>query len=231
MKAKDVMTPYVVSVAPDNTVGEVADILLTQGISAVPVVDGGRLVGIVSEGDLIRRAEIGTAERHRSWWLRLFTDDTTLATEYVKSHATRVRDIMTRKVITVTGEAPLADIAAALEKNRIKRVPVLRDGRLVGIVSRANLIQGLAAARATPLASAAADDGMIRARVLEALRSLPWSGAGTADVTVTGGLVELWGIYRSPEERNAERVAAENVPGVRKVEDHRVLMATPRGYV
>jgi CBS domain-containing protein len=231
MKAKDVMTPYVVAVGPDNTVGEVADILLTHGISAVPVVDGGRLVGIVSEGDLIRRAEIGTAERHRSWWLRLFTDDTTLATEYVKSHATRVRDIMTRKVITVTEEAPLADIAAALEKNRIKRVPVLRDGRLVGIVSRANLIQGLAAARATPLASAAADDGMIRARVLEALRSLPWSGVGTADVTVTEGLVELWGMYRSREERDAERVAAENVPGVRKVEDHRVLMSTPRGYV
>src|SRR3546814_16101830 len=98
MKAKDVMTTHVVSVKPDNTVGDVADILLTHGISAVPVLDGDALVGIVSEGDLIRRVEIGTAERRRSWWLRLITDNAILATEYVRSHATRVRDIMTRKV-------------------------------------------------------------------------------------------------------------------------------------
>ena len=231
MKAKDVMTPYAVTVAPDSTVGEVADTLLTHGISAAPVVEGEKLVGIVSEGDLVRRVEIGTDRRPRSWWLRLFTDDTALAAEYIKSHATRVRDIMTRKVVTVTEDTPLADVATTLEKNRIKRVPVLRDGRLVGIVSRANLIQGLAAARATPLPQVEPDDSTIRAAVLDALRSQSWSSVGTADVTVTNGVVEFWGIFRSEEQRDAGRVAAENVAGVRKVEDHRVPISIPHGYV
>ena len=229
MKAKDVMTPQVVSVSPDGTVSEVSNTLLMHGISAVPVVDGDEMVGIVSEGDLIRRAEIGTAERHRSWWLRLFTGSATLATEYVKSHARRVRDIMTKKVITVTEDTLLSDVAAVLEKNRIKRVPVLRGGRVVGIVSRANLIRGLAAAT-TSLRPAAPDDGEIRAKILEALRSQPWSSIGAADVTVTGGLVEFWGIYDSDQEREAARVAAENVPGVRKVEDHRVPISSS-GYL
>lgn len=231
MKAKDVMTPHVISVGPDDTVGKVAEILLSARISGLPVVEGEKLVGIVSEGDLIRRAEIGTAERHRSWWLRLFTDNATLATEYVKSHAKRVRDVMTKKVITVTEDTRLTDIATVLEKNRIKRVPVVRDGRLVGIVTRANLIQGLAAARATPPPSATADDATIRAEVLDVLRSESWSGIGTMNVTVSGGVVEFWGAYASEQERKAARVAAESVPGVRKVEDHRVQWFVPHGYV
>jgi CBS domain-containing protein len=225
MKAKDVMTSDVVSVGPDSTVREVADLLLARAISAVPVIDGGKLVGIVSEGDLMRRAEIGTAaETHRSWWLRLFGGSAALATDYVKAHAEHIRDVMTRNVIAVAEETPLADVAAVLEANRIKRVPVVRDGRLVGIVSRANLIRALAAAKARPLAPAAPDDGAIRTRVLETLRSEPWSDIGYADVTVADGLVEFWGLYESEEARRAARVAAENVPGVRRVEDHRQRM-------
>jgi CBS-domain-containing membrane protein len=232
MKAKDVMTTQVVSVGPDSTVAEVADILLTRCISAVPVIDGQELVGIVSEGDLIRRAEIGTAERHRSWWLRLFDDSATLAAEYVKTHAERIRDVMTRNVVTVTEDTSIAEVAAVLEKNRIKRVPVVRDGRLVGIVSRANLIRRLAAAKARPLTPAAPDDGAIRMKVLDALQSQPWSDIGTAAVTVTDGLVEFWGVYGSEEARQAARVAAENIPGVHSVEDHRVQMTNvPYGYV
>jgi CBS domain-containing protein len=230
MKAKDVMTPHVISVQSDNTVGEVAERLMKHGISAVPVVDGDRMVGIVSEGDLIRRAEIGTAERRRSWWLRIFTGTETLATEYVKSHARRVRDIMTKNVISVSEETSLSEIAALLEKNHIKRVPVLRGGQLVGIVSRANLIRRLATF-APNLPTTATDDREIRAKILEALRSQPWSIASGTDVTVTQGLVELWGLYDSKEEREATRVAAENVPGVRKVEDHRVQMSALPGYV
>ena len=230
MKAKDVMNPHVVSVSPDNTVSEVADTLLKHGISAVPVVDGDKMVGIVSEGDLIRRAEIGTAERHRSWWLRLFTGSATLATEYVKSHARRVRDVMTNDVISVRADTPISDVAAVLEKNRIKRVPVLRDGKLVGIVSRANLIRGLAAAKVMPVQSAAPDDSEIRVKILGDLRSQPWSSIGAADVTVTSGLVEFWGTYESDEVREAARIVAENVPGVRKVEDHRMPMSAYAKY-
>lgn len=231
MKAKDVMTPYVVSVGPDNTIDEVVDILLTHGISAVPVVEGGKLVGIVSEGDLIRRAGIGAAEGPRSWRLRPFADDAILAAEYVKSHAICVCDVMTRKVFTVTEETPVGEIAVTLERNRIKRVPVVRDGRPVGIVSRVDLIQGLAAVEATPFGPVAPDDGAVRARVLKVLRSLPWASIGTVDVTVEGGVVEIWGGYRSEEERAVTRVAAETVPGVHKVDDHRVPMPVPHGYV
>jgi CBS domain-containing protein len=230
MKAKDVMTPQVISVQPDDTVGDVAERLMKHGISAVPVVDGDKMVGIVSEGDLIRRTEIGTAERRRSWWLRIFTGTETLATEYVKSHARRVRDVMTKDVISVSEETSLSEIAALLEKNHIKRVPVLRDGRLVGIVSRANLIRRLATS-ASNIPPTAADDREIRAKILETLRSQPWSSASGTDVTVTQGLVEFWGVYDSNEERDAARVAAENVPGVRKVEDHRVRMSALPGYV
>src|SRR3546814_409732 len=190
-----------------NTVGDVADILLTHGISAVPVLDGDALVGIVSEGDLIRRVEIGTAERRRSWWLRLITDNAILATEYVRSHATRVRDIMTRKVVTVTEETLLADVADALERNRVKRIPVVRDGRMVGIVSRADLIQGLAATKTAPALFAEPDDSSIRVNVLAMLRSQPWSNVETSDITVTKGLVRILDIYRSEHGDSAADVA------------------------
>lgn len=230
MKAADVMTRHVVVIKPDNTVSELVDILLTHGISAVPVVENGKLVGIVGEGDLIRRAEIGTAERPRPWWLRLFADDATLASEYVKSHAKRVRDVMTRTVVTVTEETPLGEIATLLEKNRIKRVPVLRDGRPVGIVSRADLIQALAAPAAAP-DSCALDDGAILTEVLKVLRSQPWASVFPDNVTVTDGLVEFWGVLGSEAAREATRVAAETVPGVRAVKDHRVPPAMSPPYV
>lgn len=230
MQAKDVMTPEVVSVHPGDTVGEVAQTLLNHGISGAPVVDGGQVVGIVSEGDLVRRVELGTEERRRSWWLRLFTDDVTLANEYVKSHASRVGDIMTEQVISVSEDAPLADVATTLEKNRIKRVPVVRDGKLVGIISRANLVQRLAAERTHPLPPATADDAGIREQVQEILRSQRWASAAEMGVTVRDGRVELWGIYRTEEERDASRVAVERVPGVTHVEDHRVQTTTPYGY-
>lgn len=230
MKAKDVMTPHIVSARQDNTVSEVADLLLTHCISALPVLDDtGTLVGIVSEGDLIRRTEIGTADRKRSWWLRILAGNAMLASEYVKSHATHVRDVMTRKVISVQEDTSLSDIAAILERHRIKRVPVLQNGKIVGIVSRANLIQGLAAAKIEPIA-ADTNDSTIRLKVLEALKGQPWSSIGMGGVTVTSGVVEFWGLYDSDEERQASRVAAESIPGVRKVEDHRAHLGSQYGY-
>jgi CBS domain-containing protein len=231
MKAKDVMTTRVVTVGPETTVREVAELLLRHRISAVPVLDGdSRLAGIVSEGDLIRRVETGTAERHRSWWLRIFEDREILAAEYVKSHATKVSDIMTKPVITVDDEADLAHIATVLERNRIKRVPVMRGDRLVGIVSRANLLQGIAAAKPV-MTPATADDSNIRAQVLAAIESQPWFGQGAMNVTVTDGVVEMWGVYDSTAERDAGRIAAEAVPGVRRIDDHRVRMVVANNYV
>lgn len=229
LKARDIMTSHVITVGPSDTISNVASLLAQHAISALPVTEGGRLVGIVSEGDLLRRDEIGTATRHRSWWLRFFTDASTMAAEYTKSHARHVADVMTRKVASVTEDTPLTEIADLLEKKRIKRVPVLRDGKVVGIVSRANLIRALAVARASPLMGAASSDRDIRDELLKKLRSESWASIGASDVTVTDGVVTFWGAYMSEQERQASCVLAENIPGVRGIEDHRLPMEVPYG--
>jgi CBS domain-containing protein len=147
MRAADVMTIDVVTVGPDARVVEVAETLLASRISAVPVIgERGDLVGIVSEGDLMRRSETRT-ERRRAWWLEAFAGRTTLANDYVQANAQKVGDIMTRNVVTATPDTPLGEIAASLERHHIKRVPIVRDGKVLGIVSRANLIQALASTR------------------------------------------------------------------------------------
>jgi CBS domain-containing protein len=226
MKAKDIMTTPVVTITPDTTVPEIAALLLERRISAVPVVEGGRLVGLVSEGDLLHRHEIGTDRNRpaRSWWLTLFGSGSAPA-EYVKSHAAHARDIMTHDVISVAEETPIAEIASVLETRRIKRVPVLRDERLVGIVSRANLVQALAARRRADKTRRAKGDDSIRRQLLAELERQPWWQSGSSNVIVTDGVVHYWGLLGSDEEQAAARVAAENVPGVREVEDHRMRYA------
>jgi CBS-domain-containing membrane protein len=144
MRAVDVMTSGVITAGLNATVPEAAKLLAEHGISAVPVVDkDNRVIGMVSEGDLLHRAETGT-ERRRSWWLEMVSSTDKLAGEYIKSHSGNVKDVMTCDVLSVTEDTPVADIAVLLETNRIKRVPVLREGKLVGIVSRANLVRALA---------------------------------------------------------------------------------------
>jgi CBS domain-containing protein len=220
MKARDVMVSPVITVKPYSSVKEVANILLERHISAVPVVDDqGKLVGIVSEGDLMHRSEAGT-ERQRPWWLLGFTGNETLAAEYVKAHARKVADIMTRRVITASPDTPLHEIAALLEKNSIKRVPIVRDGQLVGIISRANLIQAVASAHKgleIPLS-----DTTIRDKLLAHLKEQCWAHTGLLNVTVNDGVVNLWGMTTSDEERKAIRVAAEIMPGVRAVSDNMI---------
>jgi CBS domain-containing protein len=223
MKAKDIMTTAVVSVRPDTDIREIARLLLDRRISGVPVVEeGGKLVGIVSEGDLMRRPETGS-ERTPSWWLDMFASPEDSAWEFVKSHGRRAKDVMTANVITVAEDAGLAKIATILEHNRIKRVPVVRDGEIVGIVSRANLLQGLAAARAE---EAAAGDDAIRATILKRIRDETGVRDGWLNATVASGVVHLWGGVRSEAERQAVRVVADNVPGVRAIEDHMSTMPT-----
>jgi CBS domain-containing protein len=220
MLAKDVMTTQVVTVEADTPVQRIAEILLAHRISAVPVVDAsGGIVGIVSEGDLMRRAETGT-ERHRSWWLRLVAGADDLARDYVKTHGRRAADVMTREVITVSEEVPVGTVARLLEERRIKRVPVVRGNRLVGIVSRADLLRGLATEPAPSEPAPATDDQAIRARLIATLGEVRWTRPEYVRVIVTDGVVHLWGFAGSKEERRALLVAAGNVPGVRGVEDH-----------
>jgi CBS domain-containing protein len=223
MKAADIMVTTVVTVGPECSIENVADTLLENHVSAVPVVsNGGDLVGIVSEGDLIRRTEIDT-ERRRSRWLALLIGIQPLAAEFVKSHAGRVADVMTRDVIVATPDTPLRHIAALLEKNGIKRVPIVSNGKLVGIVSRANLVQALASARKQVKASAATSDLLIREELLSRLHAEPWARTSRLNVIVHDGTVELWGTVRSRAEKQAIRLVAEATSGVRAVNDNIIV--------
>jgi CBS domain-containing protein len=223
MKAADVMVTKVITVGPDACVQDVAHILLTNRISAVPVVGPeGKLLGIVSEGDLMRRAEAGTGRR-RPWWLALLTGREPFAAEYVKEHSRKVTDVMTRSVITAEPDTPLREIANLLEKNAIKRVPIVKDGRVVGIVSRANLLQALASLRKQIEAGATPNDSEIRNDVIARLRVEPWSHPSLINVIVQDGNVELWGIVDSQTEKKAVRVVAEVTPGVRAVNDNLII--------
>lgn len=218
MKAKDVMTTKVVAVGLDMPVNAIAALLLERRISAVPVIDEGlHILGIVSEGDLMRRDETA---RHRSWWLATFGETDKVAREFVKTHGQRAKDVMTRNVVTVTEETPVAAVAELLERKGIKRVPVVRDSRLVGIVSRADLLRGLAARGLKPIVPEAREDGAIREQLLGVLEREPWADTSSLSIVVDQGVVHLWGLVRSESERRALAVAADAVPGVRRVEDH-----------
>lgn len=221
MKASDVMTSPVITVGPDTLVRHIAGLLYEHRITAVPVLEQGKLVGIVSEADLLHRHEIGTDRSARSWWLQLFRADSAIS-DYVRSHATRARDIMTREVVSVTPDTPVAEIATLLEKRGVKRVPVLQGERLAGIVSRSNLVQALAA-KGRLMNVGDSGDGAIRARLSAELERQPWWQPTRSNVIVTDGVVHYYGMMDSEEQRQPARIAAENVPGVRRVEDHRIL--------
>jgi CBS domain-containing protein len=224
LTAADVMTTEVVSVEPDTPVRDIAELLYTRRISGVPVVEQGQVIGIVSEGDLIGHvAAIG--EPRRSWWLSLFADESLSARDYAKTHGRTARDVMTTSVISVGETATLAEIARLVERHRIKRVPVLRDGKLVGIVTRGNLLQGLATLKAEP--PQPVDDATIREHLVAELKRQPWAHLYADDIMVENGVVHLHGTVRSEDERRALRIAAENVRGVRSVEDHLIAWTSP----
>jgi CBS domain-containing protein len=226
MQARDIMTTNVIAVSPDTPVSRVASLLLENRISAVPVIDHDRqVVGIVSEGDLMHRRETGTG-RPRSWWLEFAADTETLARDYAKTHGRRAVDVMTRHVVSVTEDADAATIASLLDSHGIKRVPVVRHGKLAGIVSRADLLRALASAPPPAGPPAAADDRTLHDAILRKMRAEPWSQDVMVNVVVSGGEVELWGFVASDQQRAALRVLAENVPGVRAVRDQ--LRAMPR---
>jgi len=230
MKAADVMVTNVITVGADAHVQDVARILLNARISGVPVVSSnGELIGIVSEGDLMRRAEAGTGRR-RPWWLVLLTGKEVLAAEFIKEHSRKVSDVMSREVITAAPGTPLSEIANLLEKNAIKRVPIIDKGKLVGIVSRANLLQALASLSTNAAAATQANDVEIREKVLTQLNAESWMRTSLINVIVQEGTVELWGVVDSALEKKAVRVAAEVTPGVRAVNDNLIIRPAHAGY-
>jgi CBS-domain-containing membrane protein len=218
LTAADVMTTAVVTVRPETSIHEIAKVLCDHHISGAPVVDDEeRLLGIVSEGDLIGHAQLA-GEQRRSWWQTFLNGPTVLAQHYAKSHGRTASDVMTKEVVTVLETTSVADTARTLEQHRIKRVPVQRNGRLVGIVTRSNLLQVLATTDVSKPMNVA--DRIIRERLNDELEDQSWAYLLSKNIVVENGVVHLFGIVQSEEERHAIRLAAENQAGVKAVEDH-----------
>jgi len=228
MKAEDVMTKPVISVDPDATVLQAARTMLQHRISGLPVIDkSGKLVGIISEGDFLRRGETKT-ERRRSRWLEFLMGPGRLADEYSHSHGKKVSEVMSTDVLSVTDATALEDIVELMEHKRIKRVPVLCGGEVVGIVTRSNLMHAMVSLARTAQAPAE-DDASIRERLLDEMKKQDWAPVATTNVVVHDGVVELWGVIMDERQRQAITIAAENIPGVKAVKDHLVWVEPMSG--
>jgi CBS domain-containing protein len=230
MKAGDIMSPRVVSIAPDANVLEAIRLMLQKHISGLPVIDkSGALVGVVTEGDFLRRSETGT-ERKRPRWLEFLMGPRRMADEYVHTHARKVDDVMTREPITVTEDASLDEVVRIMERKRIKRLPVMRGKEVVGIVSRANLLHALASlgAAAPPPAKT---DAAIRQQLLAEFDKQTWAPVALIDAMVKDGVVELWGTITEESQGEALKVLAENIPGVTSVVSHLTWIEPMSGMV
>ena len=230
MKARDVMTSTVISVPPNATILQAARQMLQHHISGLPVIDdSGELVGILSEGDFLRRQETGTERRH-SRWLEFLMGPGRLAVEYSHSHGSKVAEVMTTHVHTVTEDTSLEDIVDLMERRHIKRVPVMRGKKAVGMVTRSNLMHAMVSlARAEP--KSAKGDAAIRETLLAEMQKESWAPAAMVNVVVRDGVVELWGVIIDERQREALKIAAENIPGVRAVNDHMVWVEPTSGMV
>ena len=235
MNVADIMTRQVISVTPQTTIAEAAQLLLDNRISGLPVVDpDGAVVGIVTEGDLLRRVETGTQRRH-SHWLEFLIAPGRLAREYTDANARNVGEVMSADVVSVTPQDSLPEVIRLMEHHHVKRLPVVEAGRLVGIVSRANLVRAmlhnLAEPPAKPAGDAVAGDAEIQERILAEIAKQPWGPRASVDVKVKDGVVELYGTIIDERERTALRVLAENQPGVTAVRDHLVWIEPVSGFV
>lgn len=219
MRARDVMTESVICIDVKESVFDAAELLLGAGVSAAPVVnDKGAVVGIVSEADLIKRTEIGTATK-KSWLARLLDSEVSAARDFVGANTRRVADVMTKDVATATEDTPLSELVELMDRRSVKRIPIVRDGVLVGVVSRSDLLRALLS-REPEGPVLQPTDKALRQAVVEALENRSWTSKWPTNVFANDGVVHLWGYVDGEEVRKAYRVAAENVPGVRKVKNH-----------
>lgn len=215
MNARDIMTTRLLTLSPELPVGVAARMLAERGVSGAPVLDGeGRLLGMLTEGDLIRRLAAAT-DKPRSWFLAMFGSAPAQAEHYARSHGRKVRDMMTTEIESVTEETPVPEVAALLERRNIRRVPVVKDGKLLGLVSRADLLKVSLAEPAG--AEAAASDREIAQALSRAMRDQPWVDAYFIFPEVKDGVVTIHGYSRSEEVQRGLRVMAEGIPGVKEV--------------
>jgi CBS domain-containing protein len=225
MLARDVMTGAAITIGPDATVADAARIMAEKGVSGLPVVGlSGQLVGIVTEGDLLRRKELGS-ETRRTWWARLFRDDKSLAGEFAKAHGRFVREVMTRNVVCVRYDTPLGRVAELLSTLDVKRLPVLKNGTLVGVVSRRDVMRSLAKLAAIEAQPQKAGDDEIARSVLSRIDNAPFVAAIQVQLTITGGVVEVSGTVSSENQRQAVLAMLEETPGVARVIDRLIVDA------
>lgn len=228
MKAADIMTRDVVTVSPDDRIADVIALMLDKKISGLPVVDAERnLVGIVTEGDFLRRSELDT-KRERARWLEFVLGPAKAAADYVEANARRVRDVLTPDPYSVTEYTPLTDIVALFEKHKIKRVPVTANGKLVGIVSRVDLLRALSRQLTRPTL---ASDDAIREHIVAAIAREPWAPPYIPEPEVEDGVVTLRGTVFDATVREALRVLIESVPGVKEVKDELILVEPLSGVI
>jgi CBS-domain-containing membrane protein len=218
MKAQDIMTRDVITVRPDTSVRDIAALMVEKHISGVPVLTGDdKIIGMVSQSDLLHRAEVGT-ERKRKWWFRLFADSNALAREYAKAHGLKAHDVMSRYVVTVRDDAELRDVADILDNHRIKRVPVVQKGHLVGIVTRGDLVRALSQVQISK-AVKKIDNAALHKTLHDRIRTQSWINESYISLTVDDGVVELWGFVDTADQHNALRALVEETEGVSRVDD------------
>jgi CBS domain-containing protein len=225
MKASDVMTRTVITIDEQAHIAEALRLMLGKAISGLPVVDcNNQLVGIITEGDLLRRAELAT-ERHIAWWKNLLFGPWYSAEEYVRTHARTVGSVMTRETLCIAEDTPLSMIVEIMEQGHVKRLPVTKDGKIVGIVSRRDVLKPLSSVVGDPLAGSATDT-IILQQIEQDLAAQPWSPRHNISVTVKDGVVTLSGTVSGFEQREALRVLSEGIVGVRKIRDQ-ILVVNP----
>jgi CBS domain-containing protein len=223
------MTRNVLTVGRETSVADAIRVMLDKNVSGLPVLDNGKIVGIVTEGDLLRRSETGTA-KHRPRWLEILMGPGRMAGEYVRTHGRKVEAIMTSDLVSVAGDTPLDEVVGLMERRRIKRVPVIEGDVLVGIVSRLDLLRALLRVIEGQHSEDRGDDD-IREQILAELAKAAWVPRDGLSISVKDGVVDLNGVILEERERVALRVVAENVPGVRAVEDHLVWIEPVSGTV
>ena len=232
MKAQDVMTKTVATVRQDTSIQEIAALMVEKHISGIPVLDdSGKVLGMVSQSDLLHRAEVGTERKHK-WWFRILADNKDMAREYAKAHGLRAGDVMTRYVISVKADAELSDVAEILDNNRIKRAPVIEGDRLVGIITRGDLVRALSLSQLAKGASKTkVENGALHKSLQQRIRSQPWLGADQSHINlaIKDGVVELWGFIETEDQHKALRVLVEETEGVTSIVDKMMVGMPTRG--
>jgi CBS-domain-containing membrane protein len=227
MKVAEIMSRQVITIRADALVAEAAKLMLEHRVSGLPVLDAdGELVGIVTEGDLLCRAETGTDRHHH--WLEFLIAPGRFTGDYIRAHARQVHEVMSDPVVTVAPDEPVEKAARLMERHRVKRLPVVEAGLVVGIVARADLVRALAC-KLAGLREVAATDTAICDSIRAEIANQPWGPRPGVEVTVSDGTVDLYGCILDEHEQRALRVLVENIPGVKAVRNHLVWIEPVSG--